>query len=71
MATPYSLQVYDEVTSTQDIAAAALVDDPVLVVSGRQTEGRGQEPANLGIGAAGDGGESRVSPGLGTLTLGR
>lgn len=42
MATPYSLQVYDEVTSTQDIAAAALVDEPVLVVAGRQTEGRGR-----------------------------
>ncbi len=42
MATPYSLQVYDEVTSTQDVAATALVDDPVLVVSGRQTEGRGR-----------------------------
>lgn len=42
MATPYSLQVYDEVTSTQDVAAAALVDDPILVVTGRQTEGRGR-----------------------------
>jgi BirA family transcriptional regulator, biotin operon repressor / biotin---[acetyl-CoA-carboxylase] ligase len=42
MATPYSLQVYDEVTSTQDIAAAALVDEPILVVAGRQTEGRGR-----------------------------
>ena len=42
MATPYSLQVYDEVTSTQDVAAAALVDDPILVVSDRQTEGRGR-----------------------------
>jgi len=42
MATPYSLQVYDEVTSTQDVAAAALVDEPILVVAGRQTEGRGR-----------------------------
>ena len=42
MATPYSIQVYDEVTSTQDIAVAALVDEPILVVAGRQTEGRGR-----------------------------
>jgi BirA family transcriptional regulator, biotin operon repressor / biotin---[acetyl-CoA-carboxylase] ligase len=42
MATPYSLQVYDEVTSTQDIAVAALADEPILVVAGRQTEGRGR-----------------------------
>ena len=42
LATPYSLQVYDEVTSTQDIAAAALEREPVLIVAGRQTEGRGR-----------------------------
>lgn len=42
MATPYSLHVYGEVTSTQDIAAVALVDEPVLVVAGRQTAGRGR-----------------------------
>ncbi|HUP17863.1 MAG TPA: biotin--[acetyl-CoA-carboxylase] ligase [Acidimicrobiia bacterium] len=42
MATPYSLQVYDEVTSTQDIAAAVLVDEPILVVARRQTAGRGR-----------------------------
>jgi BirA family transcriptional regulator, biotin operon repressor / biotin---[acetyl-CoA-carboxylase] ligase len=42
MATPYSLHVYDEVTSTQDIAAEALADEPVLVVAGRQTAGRGR-----------------------------
>jgi BirA family transcriptional regulator, biotin operon repressor / biotin---[acetyl-CoA-carboxylase] ligase len=42
MATPYSLQAFDEVTSTQDLAAAALVDGPVLVVAARQTEGRGR-----------------------------
>jgi BirA family biotin operon repressor/biotin-[acetyl-CoA-carboxylase] ligase len=42
MATPYSLQVYDEVTSTQDIAAAALVEQPILVVAGRQRAGRGR-----------------------------
>jgi len=46
MATPYSLQVYDEVTSTQDIAAAALVDQPILVVASRQTEGRGRSQRN-------------------------
>ena len=42
MATPYSLQYYDEVTSTQDVAAAGLAGDPLLVVAGRQTEGRGR-----------------------------
>jgi BirA family biotin operon repressor/biotin-[acetyl-CoA-carboxylase] ligase len=42
MATPYSLQVHDEVTSTQDIAAAALVDQPILVVAGSQRAGRGR-----------------------------
>lgn len=42
LATPYSLQVYDEVTSTQDVAAAALDKEPVLIVAGRQTEGRGR-----------------------------
>jgi BirA family biotin operon repressor/biotin-[acetyl-CoA-carboxylase] ligase len=42
MATPYSLQVFDEVTSTQDIAVAALVDEPILVVAARQTAGRGR-----------------------------
>jgi BirA family biotin operon repressor/biotin-[acetyl-CoA-carboxylase] ligase len=42
MATPYSLQVYEEVTSTQDIAAAALVNQPILVVASRQTAGRGR-----------------------------
>ena len=42
LATPYSLQVYDEVTSTQDIAASALAGEPVLIVAGRQTEGRGR-----------------------------
>ena len=42
LATPYSLQVYEEVTSTQDIAADALDKEPVLIVAGRQTEGRGR-----------------------------
>ena len=42
LATPYSLQVFDEVTSTQDIAAAALTQHPVLVVAARQTKGRGR-----------------------------
>ena len=42
MATPYSLLVYDEVTSTQDLASVALRQGPVLVVAGRQTEGRGR-----------------------------
>jgi BirA family transcriptional regulator, biotin operon repressor / biotin---[acetyl-CoA-carboxylase] ligase len=42
LATPYSLQVYEEVTSTQDIAADALDKGPVLIVAGRQTEGRGR-----------------------------
>ena len=42
MATPYSLQAYDEVTSTQDLAAASWVEGPLLVVAGRQTAGRGR-----------------------------
>ena len=42
MATPYSLQYYDEVTSTQDVAAAGLAGSPLLVVAGRQTQGRGR-----------------------------
>ena len=42
MATPYSLQVYEEVRSTQDVAAAGFAGRPLLVVAGRQTEGRGR-----------------------------
>jgi BirA family biotin operon repressor/biotin-[acetyl-CoA-carboxylase] ligase len=42
MATPYSLQVREEVTSTQDLAAAAFNGSPVLVAAARQTEGRGR-----------------------------
>ena len=42
MATPYSVQVFDEVTSTQDLAASMAVSGPVLVVAGRQTIGRGR-----------------------------
>ncbi len=41
MATPYSLYVFDEVTSTQDVARS-LVDRPVLVVAHTQTAGRGR-----------------------------
>ena len=41
--TPYSLQVHDEVTSTQDVALAAAANDSrVLVVAARQTQGRGR-----------------------------
>ena len=71
MATPYSLQVFDEVTSTQDIAAAALVDEPVLVVAGRQTEGRGRSQRTWESAPAGDGGQSRLSARLGTSGRGR
>lgn len=42
MATPYSLQVREEVTSTQDLAAAAFNGTPVLVAAARQTAGRGR-----------------------------
>jgi biotin-[acetyl-CoA-carboxylase] ligase BirA-like protein len=42
MATPYSLHIYDEVTSTQDVARSLAADRPALVVAGRQTEGRGR-----------------------------
>lgn len=42
MATPYSLQVYEEVTSTQDLALASFTADPLLVVAARQNAGRGR-----------------------------
>ncbi len=42
MATPYSLHVFDEVTSTQDVARSLCGDGPVLVVAHRQTSGRGR-----------------------------
>jgi BirA family biotin operon repressor/biotin-[acetyl-CoA-carboxylase] ligase len=44
MATPYVTIVHDEVSSTQDTAAAALVEHAgaVLIVASRQTAGRGR-----------------------------
>lgn len=42
MATPYSVQAFDEVTSTQDLAASLADSGPVLVVAGRQMVGRGR-----------------------------
>ena len=42
MATPYSLQVFDEVTSTQDVARSMVGETPVLVVAHIQTAGRGR-----------------------------
>ncbi|HEX5671460.1 MAG TPA: biotin--[acetyl-CoA-carboxylase] ligase [Acidimicrobiia bacterium] len=42
MATPYSVQTFDEVTSTQDLAASMANSGPVLVVAGRQMAGRGR-----------------------------
>jgi BirA family biotin operon repressor/biotin-[acetyl-CoA-carboxylase] ligase len=42
MATPYSVQAFDEVTSTQDLAASMAYRGPVLVVAGRQMVGRGR-----------------------------
>jgi BirA family biotin operon repressor/biotin-[acetyl-CoA-carboxylase] ligase len=43
MATPYSLQVYDEVTSTQDVALRDFAGEPLLVVAARQNAGRGRQ----------------------------
>ena len=42
LPTPYSVHVFDEVTSTQDVATAMLRDRPVVVVAERQTSGRGR-----------------------------
>jgi BirA family biotin operon repressor/biotin-[acetyl-CoA-carboxylase] ligase len=42
MATPYSLHVREEVTSTQEVARELYRGTPVLVVAARQTHGRGR-----------------------------
>jgi len=42
MATPYSVHALDEVTSTQDLAAAMAGSEPALVVAARQMTGRGR-----------------------------
>ena len=42
MATPYSLHIFEEVTSTQDVASGLLTAQPVLVVAHRQSAGRGR-----------------------------
>ncbi|HJR88173.1 MAG TPA: biotin--[acetyl-CoA-carboxylase] ligase [Acidimicrobiia bacterium] len=42
MPTPYSVHVFDEVTSTQDVAKALFQERPVVVVAGQQTAGRGR-----------------------------
>lgn len=42
MATPYALVVLDKTSSTQDEARSRFVDEPVLVVSGVQSVGRGR-----------------------------
>ncbi|MGQ0849282.1 MAG: biotin--[acetyl-CoA-carboxylase] ligase [Actinomycetota bacterium] len=42
MTTPYSMHIYDEVTSTQDVAAGAYDGTPQVVAAGRQTAGRGR-----------------------------
>ena len=46
MPTPYSTHVYDEVTSTQDVARELSELGPVLVVASRQTAGRGRSGAS-------------------------
>lgn len=46
MPTPYSSHVYEEVTSTQDVARSLGIEGPVLVVAARQTEGRGRSGAS-------------------------
>ncbi len=38
----YSVQVFEEVTSTQDVAASLFTGDPLLVVAHRQSVGRGR-----------------------------
>ncbi len=45
MATPYSLVTLDETHSTQDVAGELFTGSPVLVVSARQTGGRGRTGA--------------------------
>jgi BirA family biotin operon repressor/biotin-[acetyl-CoA-carboxylase] ligase len=42
MATPYSLHIFEEVTSTQDVATGLFSGRPVLVVAARQSQGRGR-----------------------------
>ena len=42
MATPYSVHLAEEVTSTQDVAAALFAGQPILVIAQRQTAGRGR-----------------------------
>ena len=42
LPTPYSVHVFDEVTSTQDVAKSMFRDRPVVVVANRQTSGRGR-----------------------------
>lgn len=43
MDTPYSVRVFEEVTSTQDVARAeSYGDNPVVVVAHRQSQGRGR-----------------------------
>jgi len=42
MATPYSLHIFEEVTSTQDVARSLAGAGPVLVVAHRQRRGRGR-----------------------------
>jgi BirA family transcriptional regulator, biotin operon repressor / biotin---[acetyl-CoA-carboxylase] ligase len=43
LPTPYSVHVFDEVTSTQDVARTIFRERPVVVIAGRQTSGRGRE----------------------------
>lgn len=42
MSTPYSTRVYEEVTSTQDVARMVSEGRPVLVIAASQTAGRGR-----------------------------
>jgi BirA family biotin operon repressor/biotin-[acetyl-CoA-carboxylase] ligase len=65
LPTPYSVHVFDEVTSTQDVARTTFRERPVVVIAGRQTSGRGREgsawmnaPRALAVTAAFDMGSS-------------
>lgn len=42
LSTPYSVHVFGEVTSTQDVAKAIFRERPVVVVADHQTAGRGR-----------------------------
>ena len=42
LPTPYSVHVFDEVTSTQDVAKSIFRGRPVVVIAERQTLGRGR-----------------------------